>query len=212
MNDVDPDFWRARWSEGRIGFHEGVANSFLAKYVAVLGQGKRVFVPLCGKAEDLAFLAAQGHQVVGVELVESAVQAFFAEHRVTPVVSQRGPFVEYSAQNITLLAGDFFACSREVLGEVNAFYDRAAVIALPAPMRAQYVKLLRSLLPVGSPGLVITVEYQQEQMVPPPFSVPEAELRAHYSGATLECVDQLKAEGPRLGAIAAIEKCFQVKL
>ncbi|MDP2274279.1 MAG: thiopurine S-methyltransferase [Archangium sp.] len=212
MNDVDPDFWRARWGEGRIGFHEGAPNALLRKHLSVLGEGKRVFVPLCGKAEDLAFLAAQGHQVVGVELVESAVQAFFAEHGVTPVVTQRAGFVEYSAQNITVFAGDYFACTREVLGEVSAFYDRAAVIALPESLRGPYVKLLRALVPVRSPGLVITVEYPQEQMAPPPFSVPETELRAHYAGARLECVEQVKAEGPRLGAIAAVEKCFTVKL
>ncbi len=212
MSDVDADFWRARWGEGRIGFHEGAPNALLTKHGAHLGERKRVFVPLCGKAEDLAFLAAQGHQVVGVELVDSAVQAFFAEHGVKPVVSQRGAFVEYSAQNITLLAGDFFACSGEVLGAVNAFYDRAAVIALPESMRGPYVKLLRSVLPAGAPGIVITIEYLQEQLAPPPFSVPEAELRGHYSGATIECVDQVKAEGPRLGAISAIEKCFKVKL
>ena len=212
MNDVDPDFWRARWGQGRIGFHEGAPNALLTKYVTHLGERKRVFVPLCGKAEDLAFLAAQGHQVVGVELVESAVQAFFAEHGVTPVVTQRGAFVEYSAQNITVIAGDYFACTREVLGEVNAFYDRAAVIALPESLRGAYVKLLRALVPAGSAGIVITVEYVQEEMEPPPFSVPEAELRAHYAGAMVECVDQVKAEGPRLGAIGAVEKCFTVKL
>lgn len=211
MNNVDPDFWRARWSEGRIGFHEGAPNAFLAKHAAVLGEGKRVFVPLCGKAEDLAFLAAQGHQVVGVELVESAVQAFFEEHGVKPVVSQRGPFVEYSAQNITLLAGDFFACTRAVLGDVDALYDRAAVIALPESMRGAYVKLLRELLPAGSPGLVITVEYSQEEMQPPPFSVPEAELRVHCVGASVKCIDQAKAQGVRLGAISALEKCFSVR-
>ena len=212
MSDIDPDFWRARWGEGRIGFHEGAPNALLRKHLTHLGEGKRVFVPLCGKAEDLAFLASQGHQVVGVELVESAVQAFFAEHGVTPVVSQRGAFVEYSAQNITVFAGDYFACTREVLGELNAFYDRAAVIALPESLREAYVKLLRALVPAGSPGIVITVEYPQEQMAPPPFSVPEAELRGHYAGAIVECVDQVKAEGPRLGAIAAVEKCFKLKL
>ncbi len=212
MNNVDPDFWRARWGEGRIGFHEGAPNGLLTKHGAHLGEGKRVFIPLCGKAEDLAFLAAQGHQVVGVELVEAAVQAFFEEHRVEPVVSKRGAFVQYAAQNITLFVGDYFACSREVLGEVNAFYDRAAMIALPESMRGAYVKLLREVLPLGSPGIVITVEYAQEQMEPPPFSVPEVELRAHYFGATLECVAQVKAEGMRLGALHAVEKCFTVSL
>lgn len=205
---MEPDFWHARWSEGRTAFHEGKPNEHLVKHLAVLGKDTRVFVPLCGKAEDLAFLAEQGHQVVGVELVESAVRAFFDEHGVTPVVTKHGPLNRFTAQNITLLAGDFFATTRELLGPLDALYDRAAVIALPAPMRGAYVKHLRTLMPVGAPGLIITVEYPQEKMDGPPFSVPEAELRAHYAGLTLDLVAEVKAEGPRLTPLNAAEKCF----
>jgi hypothetical protein len=57
---MEPGFWRARWSEGRIGFHEGTSNAHLRKNVDVLAGARRVLVPLCGKAEDLAVLAAAG--------------------------------------------------------------------------------------------------------------------------------------------------------
>lgn len=209
---MEPDFWRSRWSEGRIGFHEGRPNALLVKHLAALGKAKRVLVPLCGKAEDLAFLASQGHQVVGVELVESAVKAFFSERGVTPVIDTHGPFKRYTAANITVLAGDFFATTRELLGAVDALYDRAAVIALPETMRPGYVKHLRSLLPAGAPGIVITTEYPQEKLEGPPFSVPEAELRAHYAGSKVELVDEVRAEGPRFSPINAVEKCFIVSL
>jgi thiopurine S-methyltransferase len=209
---MEPDFWRARWSEGRTGFHEGKANALLVKHLSVLEPARRLFVPLCGKAEDLAFLAAQGHDVVGVELVESAVQAFFEEHGVKPEVTPAGKFTKYSAPRLTLFAGDFFATTRELLGNVDALYDRAALIALPEPMRAGYVRHLRALLPAGAPGLVITVEYPQDALEGPPFSVPEAEVRTHYTGAKIELVDTVKAEGPRFSAVNAIEKCFTVQL
>ena len=62
---MEPDFWRARWSEGRTAFHEGKPNEHLVKHRALLGKATRVFVPLCGKAEDLAYLAANGHEVIG---------------------------------------------------------------------------------------------------------------------------------------------------
>jgi thiopurine S-methyltransferase len=207
---MEPNFWRERWAEGRTAFHEGRPNALLTKHLAVLGQGTRVFVPLCGKAEDLAFLAAKGHEVIGVELVESAVRAFFDEHQVTPVVTESGALKKFTAQNITVFAGDFFALTREQVGEAGALYDRAAVIALPESMRGAYVKHLRELLPASAPGLIITVEYQQEQMQGPPFSVPEAELRSHYAGAKLTLLEQVKAEGARLGQIDAKEKCFSL--
>jgi thiopurine S-methyltransferase len=205
---MEPDFWRSRWGAGQIGFHEGKPNEHLVKHLAALGKSRRVLVALCGKAEDLAFLAAQGHDVVGVELVESAVRAFFDERKVTPEVTKHGPFTRYTAANITVLAGDFFATTKELLGPVDALYDRAAVIALPEPMRGRYVKHLRALLPAGAPGIIITVEYPQEKLEGPPFSVPEAELRAHYAGLSLELVDQVAAQGPRFTSVGVVEKCF----
>lgn len=209
---MEPNFWRERWEEGRIGFHEGKPNALLVKHLSVLEPARRLFVPFCGKAEDLAFLAAQGHDVVGVELVERAVQAFFEEHGVKPEVTPEGKFTKYTAPRLTLFAGDFFATTRQLLGNVDALYDRAALIALPEPMRSGYVKHLRALLPARAPGLIITVEYPQGALEGPPFSVPEAELRTHYAGAKVELVEQVNAEGPRFSAANAIEKCFTVQL
>jgi len=210
---MNPDFWESRWREGQIGFHEGAPNAFLSEHVAKLGASRRVLVPLCGKSEDLAFLAARGHAVVGVELVEDAVRAFFAEHGLTPTVTPHGALTGYSHGPITLLAGDFFATTRELLGPVDALYDRAALIALPEPMRARYVEHLRALLPAGADGLVITVEYPQEAMEGPPFSVPEAELRRHFQGLSIDLIDQARAEGGRLGAMgeAAVTRAYQVR-
>jgi len=208
---MDSDFWHSRWSAGQIGFHEGAPNTHLVAHAGVLGTGRRVLVPLCGKTADLAFLAARGHEVVGVELVESAVRAFFEEHGATPVVTRQGPFTRFAAKSITVLSGDFFATTRELVGPVDALYDRAAIIALPEPMRAAYAKHLRTLLPAGAPGLIVTLEYPQAAMSGPPFSVPEAELRAqHYAGLTLERVAEVKAGG-RFSEVAAVEKCFAAR-
>ena len=80
---MDPAFWNSRWAKGKIGFHEGAPNSYLVKHHDKLATCPRLLVPLCGKAVDLAYLAALGHEVVGVELVEDAVKAFFAEHAQT---------------------------------------------------------------------------------------------------------------------------------
>jgi thiopurine S-methyltransferase len=208
---MDSAFWHSRWGAGQIGFHEGQPNAHLVKHHAVLGAGTRVFVPLCGKTEDLAYLAAQGHEVVGVELVESAVVAFFAEHGVTPEAKKDGVFTRYSANGISILAGDFFAVTPEKLGAIGALYDRAAVIALPAEMRADYVEHVRALMPHDAPGLIITVEYEQSRVEGPPFSVSESELRAHYAGLSLERVEDVAAGGPRLVAAAAREKAYVAK-
>lgn len=206
------DFWIERWRDGRTGFHEGRVNALLAEHAAQLGQRRRVLVPLCGKSEDLAFLAAQGHEVVGIELVEDAVSAFFSEHGLSPDVEKRGELTFYREGSFTLIAGDIFNVTPQDVGIINALYDRAALIALPERMRPRYTTHVRRLVSPGSTGLVITFEYPQELMEGPPFSVPEAELRTHYAGLVIEDVgEQAASERFIQAGIDARSRAFIVR-
>src|SRR4051812_35812292 len=115
---MEIDFWAQRWKEGRIGFHEGRPNAYLEKHVDRLGRARRFLVPLCGKAEDMAFLASRGHAVVGIEAVDDAVRAFFDEHGLVPRVEERPQGRVYSAGSTTILAGDLFAWTEADVGPV----------------------------------------------------------------------------------------------
>ncbi len=77
---MDEEFWQQRWREGRIGFHREQVMPLLEKHwrALALPKGSRVFVPLAGKSLDMAWLAAQGHRVLGIELSRIAVEQFFA--------------------------------------------------------------------------------------------------------------------------------------
>ena len=207
-------FWHDRWKAGQISFHEGRPNAFLEQHAERLGGSRRVLVPLCGKADDLAYLAGLGHDVVGVELVEEAVAAFFAEHGLTPAIARDEAFVRYQASGITILAGDVFATNEGVVGPIDALYDRAALIALPAELRVRYVEHVRGLLAPGSPGLLITLEYPQEAMAGPPFAVGEDEVRALFAGAEVTLLDDVPLESPRLRATGASgrERCYALGL
>ncbi|HEU0032995.1 MAG TPA: thiopurine S-methyltransferase [Kofleriaceae bacterium] len=207
---MDHGFWIERWREGKIGFHEGQPNSLLERHVERLGVERRVLVPLCGKSDDLAFLAGRGHSVVGAELVEDAVRAFFSEHAITPTVTRRGEHVEYTADAITIFAGDFFTLSPALVGPIDAFYDRAALVALPRDQRREYVDHLYTLLAPGSRGLLITFEYPDGAMTGPPFSVPEAEVRTLHAGTTVEVLERRRDPRDRLPE--AIELCYAVQL
>lgn len=207
---MEPAFWRSRWAENRIAFHEVQPNAFLQRHVARLGSARRVLVPLCGKSVDLVWLAAQGHQVVGVELVEAAVQRFFEEQQLTPQITTREGLVFYQAGSITIVAGDFFTTTRALLGLVDALYDRAALIALPASLRVRYVEHLSSLLELGSPGLLITVEYPQEAMEGPPFSVTAHEVAGYRPRLTAELLEQRPSPLPQLVGGVGHEACYAV--
>jgi thiopurine S-methyltransferase len=220
--------WVARWRDGRVAFHEGRANDLLVRHAARLAGGHRVLVPLCGKSEDLAFLAARGHDVIGVELAEQAVEAFFAGHDLAPSIARRGPLVAYEvgpgavpaaagaagpAGAITLLAGDFFAVTPERLGPIDALYDRAALVALPAELRPRYVVQLRALVPAGAPALVITYEYDQAAVGGPPFAVLEPELRALYPDAAVELLEERPANVAKCAqsGVPVSERCFAMR-
>jgi thiopurine S-methyltransferase len=206
---MDPDFWRGRWAERQIAFHEGRPNDYLSKHIGRLTG--RVLVPLCGKAEDLAYLAAQGHEVVGIELVEAAVAEFFTDHNILPTVTRTDGFAVYVCAGITLIAGDFFATTRELVGRVDSIYDRGSMVALPPDMRRSYVHHLRQITPAAQRVLLVTVDYPQELMSGPPFSVPEAEVRAQYGSARIEMIDQGVDPRGRLDG-QMIERCYSIEL
>ena len=179
---MDPDFWHQRWREGRIGFHQDRPLPLLLEHwsAQALAPDSQVFVPLAGKSLDLAWLAAQGHRVLGVELSPLAVAQFFAEHSLTPQVHDSRYGRHYRAGDIELICGDVFGLDADVLADCAAIYDRAALIALPPPLRRRYVRELHALLPAGCRGLLITLEYPQHETQGPPFAVPGAEVRDLY--------------------------------
>jgi thiopurine S-methyltransferase len=209
---MESAFWRARWAEHKIGFHEGHPNAFLETHIARLDGRYRVLVPLCGKTEDLAFLAASGHAVVGVELVEDAVVEFFAEHAIVPRVERRGDHVIYTHDELVVIAGDWFAMTPEIVGHVDGVYDRAAIIAMPPAMRAAYVAQLIALVTPGAWGIVIGIEYSEGMFEGPPFSIGEAEIRGYYPA--VEFLGERANQSGRIAAlgIPALERCYAVQI
>lgn len=174
---MEPKFWQERWARNQIGFHLPEVNPYLQRHWPPLAEGAKVLVPLCGKSLDLMWLASQGLRVVGVELSEQAVEAFFSEQNLTPRITERGVFKVYQADLIEIWCGDFFALDAEVLADCTALYDRAALIALPPLMRAQYTDHLNTWLPAGCQGLLITLDYEQVQKAGPPFAVTDEEVQ-----------------------------------
>ncbi|WP_369300527.1 thiopurine S-methyltransferase [Pseudomonas sp. N2-5-1-1] len=194
---MEPKFWQERWARNQIGFHLPEVNPYLQRHWPKLAlvEGAKVLVPLCGKSLDLMWLASLGYRVLGVELSEQAVQAFFSEQGLVPRISQRGVFKVYQADLIEVWCGDFFALDAEALADCSALYDRAALIALPPLMRAQYAEHLNALLRPGCQGLLITLDYDQTQKAGPPFAVTDDEVKvllgSHWTVQVVEEQDIL---------------------
>lgn len=179
---MEPAFWLERWREGRTHFHQARVTPLLQKYwpALMLPQDCRVLVPLAGKSLDMLWLAEQGHRVLGVELSQLAVEQFFEEHALSPRIHTSEYGIHYATDGIEIICGDIFRLDAALLSTCTGVYDRAALVALPADMREKYVRQVYGLLPTHYRGLLITLDYPQDQMKGPPFSVDDTEVQAIY--------------------------------
>lgn len=95
MSPVD---WQQAWRERRTPWDAGMSppalHGLLARKQVPAG---RVLVPGCGTGYDLATLAREDREVVGIDLSEDARAAFFASHSELPgeVVYEVADFFEY---------------------------------------------------------------------------------------------------------------------
>jgi thiopurine S-methyltransferase len=179
---MQADFWHDRWTRGQIGFHEPEAHPLLVAHVNALAlpDRGRVFLPLCGMTLDIDWLLSRGYRVAGAELSSLAVAQLFRRLGVEPRIARVGALECHSGPGIDVFVGDVFALTRSDLGPVDGVYDRAALIALPAPLRERYVPHIVGVT-AGRPELVIGLDYDQECMDGPPFAVGAAEVRRLFT-------------------------------
>ncbi|MGE0371116.1 MAG: thiopurine S-methyltransferase [Gammaproteobacteria bacterium] len=210
---MDAGFWHRKWETNEIGFHVGEANPHLVGYFSALTleKGDRVFLPLCGKTLDIAWLLASGYRVVGAELSGIAIEQLFAGLGVEPEISDAGEWSRYSAEGIDIFVGDIFRLTARALGPVDAVYDRAALVALPGEIRGRYAAHLAEIT-AGAPQLLICYEYDQALAAGPPFSVSSEEVGRHYRGGyDLSLLASVDVPGGLKGKCAARENIWLLK-
>ena len=176
------NLWLKRWESKEIGFNQNQVNGFMLEYFERLNlaKGENVLVPLCGKTIDISWLLAEGYQVTGIELSQTAVVELFEELNLTPSVSQVGELTLYSTKDLKVYVGDFFKVTAKMLGQVDGVYDRASIVALTKDLRVEYAKHLREITNNAS-QLLLCFEYNQELMNRTPYSVDEEEVKKHYA-------------------------------
>lgn len=174
---MDKVFWQNCWEHNKLGFHQQEIHPFLSEHLQKLlrDEDKHVFVPLCGKSLDMAWLAER-MQVSGAELSEIACRDFFQEKEMSYQSRCEGNFQLFSYDNLTLWQGDFFKLPIELLPRFDWIYDRAALIALPEAMQQAYVDKLLSFMTANTRILLVSVEYPREEMQGPPFPAFEQDL------------------------------------
>lgn len=211
MVTMDAEFWHDLWEKQDIGFHQADFNPLMVKHFAALrlDRGAHIFVPLCGKTRDIAWLLSQGYRVTGAELSETAVQDLYAELGVVPEVTQDGPLTRYAADGLVVFVGDVFDVTADRLGAVDAVYDRAALVALPEEMRQRYVAHVIAATETA-PQVVIVFTYDQTAMEGPPFSINAIMIDNYFEDTyAIKMRESVDIPGPGLkGQVPARESVW----
>lgn len=178
---MEKSFWHQAWKEDRTRFHKDRPHRHLVEHHNLIKDHKKVFVPLAGKTLDMLYLKEQGHEVIAVELSSIAIDQFIQDNQLAPKITQEKKHTVLSIPGLKLYHGDFFDMPKEVLSDVGAIYDRAALIALPLSMRKQYVDFILKNMPQLQDILLLALEYDQTKAEGPPFSVEHQEISSLYA-------------------------------
>jgi len=207
---MDAQFWHERWQAGQIGFHEGRVNRMLEAHLDRLpvAKGARMFLPLCGKTRDIAWLRERGYRMAGAELSGIAIAQLFEEMGLTPEVSDCGRLRRHSAGGVEVFEGDIFDLTAETLDPVDAVFDRAALVALPEDMRGRYARHMAAITGRAS-QLLVSFVYDPALMQGPPFSVEDEEIVRLYDDTyRVELLDDRDVPGGLKGICPARAKAW----
>lgn len=187
---MQAEFWLKRWQEENISFHLAGVHPLLKKFHQQIFSGcsttnSQVFVPLCGKTNDLRFLSQLNHPVLGCEISLKAVKDFFSEQEIEYTTQPELDFQAFCSNNLKILQGDYFKLVPDQLDQCSAIYDRAALIAMPEGLKQAYVEKIKSLFEKAN-MLLITLEYPEHEFQGPPFSVVEQGVESLFDFAKVK--------------------------
>ena len=140
----------------------------------------------------MLWLLEQGYSVTGIEISPLAVEDFFAENDLPYHINDLPDACLYTSKHLNIYCGDFFSVDLGHTAHIDAVYDRASLIAMPEQMRPTYVERLTSLIPGGTRSLLVTLEYPQQEMDGPPFSVSSDEVNRLFG--TAYSIEQIHSE------------------
>lgn len=196
---MNTEFWQNAWQNSQTGFTQKRTNPMLIEHFKVLNvpKGGRVFVPLCGKSIDMLWFLSEGFEVVGVELSEIAVTQFFAENGLQATIP---PYsitpnlicyqTKHKGQSLKIWVGNIFDLSSIHLGQIDAIYDRGALVALPDTepenLRTLYTQKVMELSNTAN-QLLLSFAYDGKKQRDdkyndlPPFLITQTQLEQYYA-------------------------------
>lgn len=192
MNELDQDFWQARYDEQATGWDVGTVSRPLKEYIDQLKDKTiRILIPGCGFGHEAHYLAEHGFtDVTVIDLVEDAVTG-----------------LRNAAPSVKIVIGDFF----EYHGSYDLILEQTLFCAIHPSRRIEYVTKVYELL--AENGKYVGVLFNRDFPGGPPFggSTQEYEqyLKTHFCTWKLEpCFNSIAPRmGTELFVIARKTKC-----
>ena len=144
-----PEFWDTRFRSGVTPWDAGGVPATLAAWIRGR-QRLRILVPGAGTGYEVRLFAELGHDVLGIDFSDAAVEA--SGGRVTKA--------------------DFFALEQ---GPFDLVYERAFLCALPRARWPDWGRRMAELIRPG--GELAGFYYLDDNLRGPPFGTSKAELR-----------------------------------
>jgi len=161
--------WDEAYASGATPWDKGYAAPPLAEFLETRKVAGRVLVPGCGTGHDVRLLAAQGAEVVGLDIAEGAL-------------AKAGRFPQAGTESY--LKGDFLDLPEPLHGAFDWIVEHTCFCAIHPSEREAYVRNARKALKPG--GHLLAVFFRE---VPdfdgegPPWPVDGAEIEERFDAA-----------------------------
>ncbi|CAN8001243.1 unnamed protein product, partial [Ixodes hexagonus] len=180
------DYWSNRWDTGNTPWHRPDIHPLLTEHEnEVVGNRRdaQVFIPLCGKANEIKWFYDKGHRVAGLEYVETTVRQFFEDNKLSycettcPVLNCK--ILQTNDKRLRIFICSVFDFKKECVGPVDIIWDRGALVAVKKEDREKYVSVMLSLMSPDSTYALVSVVHDDDY-TGFPTSVPDDTVRELY--------------------------------
>tara|TARA_B100000925_G_C22010564_1_gene476179 strand:+ start:6287 stop:6925 length:639 start_codon:yes stop_codon:yes gene_type:complete len=210
---MNKDFWNNKWENNEIGFHQNDVTPLLKRYLHYFldknSTQKSCLLPLCGKTFDLIYLSEFFKEVTGVELIKKAVEDFYVENNLEMRVRK----FTTSSKNIEIFNEDFFIFNKSESKKYSYIFDRASLIAISPDSREKYIQTIKRSMSIDCKILLITIEYQQDKIEGPPFSLSDDDVMSLFKDFKIEklCRESVTGQNKKFKGLNIHQSAWLIK-
>jgi SAM-dependent methyltransferase len=185
QDSSQPDFWDTRYRGGTTPWDAGTAPAKLAAWLASQPAGMRVLVPGCGSGYEVRLFAEQGHDVLGIDFSDAALEN--ARRKLGNLADR-------------VRKADFFSLQEPPFDLV---YERTFLCALPRRLWPDWGRSIPQLVRPG--GKLAGFFYLNDNERGPPFGISSHRLHELLDGAFVQEEEQTIPAQQSVPALAGHE-------